>query len=238
MSGFGIEAAIRDTEELLRRELELEPAAIPPDLARAEGSIRGNPIVIETRMYVGPRIRFARFATIVGESVSIGNALCLSAAEDALPIFGADLVTFSADAAMLAADLSPVLPPGSARDAQLAPLAELRARRPLLPVGGELPGFCASWFSPFALFTRIDLAARSEAITAYLDFPRAFVAIARRARAEPSSSMSPAAVLDAQASYLADHRNDDKGLRMLARIFGADWSERYISRVLFPETLP
>ena len=49
-------------------------ALYEPELARAEGVIRGNPIVIETRMYVGPRIRFARFATILGESVAIGNA--------------------------------------------------------------------------------------------------------------------------------------------------------------------
>jgi hypothetical protein len=49
--------------------------------------------------------------------------------------------------------------------------------------------------------------------------------------------MSPDEVIAAQASYLADHRNDDKGLRMLGRLFGADWSARYISSVLFPEDI-
>jgi hypothetical protein len=49
--------------------------------------------------------------------------------------------------------------------------------------------------------------------------------------------MSPEEVNAAQVSYLADHRNDDKGLRMLARLFGADWSARYIATVLFPEKL-
>lgn len=238
MSGpSDIEAAILETEEILRGELDLAPAALAPDLARAEGALRGNPIVIETRTYVGPRIRFARFATITGfEGFCIGNALCLSRPNIPLPIFGADLVALSADAAMIAADLSPVLPPGSERDAQLKPLAAARASHPAFLPGGELPSFCASWFSPFALFTRVDPLARSAALAAYADFPRAFVAIVRRAQGEPHS-MSPDEVNAAQASYLAAHRDDDKGLRMLARLFGAGWSARYISSVLFPERL-
>jgi phycocyanobilin:ferredoxin oxidoreductase len=143
-------------------------------------------------------------------------------------------VALSADAAMIAVDLSPVVPVGSERDAQLGPLAEARANHPALPPGGDLPSFCASWFSPFALFTRIGASDRSAALAAYLDFPGALVAIARRAR---PPSMSPEEVNAAQESYLADHRNDDKGLRMLARLFGADWSARYIASVLFPEKL-
>jgi phycocyanobilin:ferredoxin oxidoreductase len=236
MSGpFGIDAAILETEELLRRELELEPANLAPELARAEGTLRGNPVVIETRMYVGPQIRFARFATITGGGgFAIGNALCLSRPEIPLPIFGADLVALSADAAMIAVDLSPVVPLGSERDAQLGPLAEARSNHAALPPAGDLPSFCASWFSPFALFTRVGPSERAAALAAYLDFPRTFVVIAR---GEPRPSMSPEEVDAAQASYLTDHRNDDKGLRMLARLFGADWSARYISSVLFPEKL-
>jgi len=236
---FGIEAAIKETEESLRRELDLEPADLSPELARAEGTLRGNPIVIETRAYVGPQMRFVRFATITGEGLSIGNALCLSRPEVALPIFGADLVALSADAAMIAVDLSPVLPPGAERDAQLALLAEARAKHPAFPPAGELPSFCAAWFSPFALFTRVGPSASSEAFAAYSDFHRAFAGIARRAHGEPPPpmKMSPDEVIAAQASYLADHRNDDKGLRMLGRLFGADWSARYISSVLFPEDI-
>jgi phycocyanobilin:ferredoxin oxidoreductase len=233
----GIATAVRETEDILRRELDLEPRELPSDLARAEGTLRGNPIVIETTMYVGPQIRLARFATILGEGLAIGNALCLSRPEIPLPIFGADLVALSADATMIAVDLSPVLPQGAERDAQLALVAEARAAHPAFPDGGELPSFCASWFSPFALFTRVDALARSAALSAYSDFHRVFVAIARRARGDSPPSMSPAEVRAAQASYLADHRNDDKGLRMLARLFGVDWSSRYIVRVLFPDTL-
>lgn len=236
---FDIERAILGTEEILCRELDLEPVALAPDLARAEGSLRGNPVVIQTKTYVGPHIRFARFATITGEKnlgFCIGNALCLSRPERPLPIFGADLVALSEDAAMIAADLSPVVPPGSERDAQLKPLAEVRARHPAFPSGGELPSFCVPWFSPFALFTRVDSSARAAAFAAYADFPRAFVAIARRAEGEPSA-MSPSEVSAAQASYLAAHRDDDKGLRMLARLFGTSFSARYISGVLFPENI-
>jgi hypothetical protein len=39
----------------------------------------------------------------------------------------------------------------------------------------------------------------------------------------------------AQDGYAAAHREDDKGLGLLARMFGERWAERYLREVLFPD---
>jgi hypothetical protein len=53
----------------------------------------------------------------------------------------------------------------------------------------------------------------------------------RQGRPRPDQG---AAVRAAQAGYAAAHRTDDKGLGLLATMFGAAWADRYIDRVLFP----
>lgn len=236
--GFGIAALVEETEALLRGGLGLGSLPIAPDLARAEGSFRGGPVVIETRAYSSAFVGYARFVTIAGPGLEIGNVLVLGRPPSQLPIFGADLVSISADAVMIAADLSPVLPDSSPL---LAPLASRRARHVELPPGGDLPAWCSAWFSPFALFTRAPSAVYPAARAAYLDFATALLEIEALSHSAGAAALPPAdaaAVAKAQAGYLADHRTQDKGLRMLANLFGAPWASRYIDAVLFPSELP
>jgi phycocyanobilin:ferredoxin oxidoreductase len=230
-SPFAFAALTAATEAYLARELGLGPLALPPELGRAEGEWRGSSATIETRAYRGGVIRYARFAVIRGPDLEIGNILCLPAPEHPLPILGADLVALGRETGMLAADLSPVLPAGAECAAQLAPLAARRARQPPLPPGGRLPAWCAAWFSPHALYTRVDAAGLGNAVAAFQEFPRAFVALARRSRPRPALARE---IVYAQDGYAAAHRTDDKGLRLLATMFGTAWAERYLREVLFP----
>jgi hypothetical protein len=78
---------------------------------------------------------------------------------------------------------------------------------------------------------------------AYLDFARALVEIEGAARSaalsieglsERARDEAARAVSEAQSGYLSDHRTQDKGLGMLAKMFGAAWASRYIDAVLFP----
>jgi phycocyanobilin:ferredoxin oxidoreductase len=233
--GFGVAALVEETEELLRGGLGLAPLPIAPELARAEGSFRGGRVVIETRAYSSAAARYARFVNIAGPGLEIGNVLVLGRPPSPLPIFGADLVSISADAVMIAVDLSPAL-----RDSAplLAPLASRRARHPELLPGGELPGWCSAWFSPFALYTRVPPAVYPAARAAYLDFAAALLEIEALSRSAGFPGADAAAVAEAQAGYLADHRTQDKGLTMLAKMFGAAWASRYIEAVLFPSVVP
>jgi phycocyanobilin:ferredoxin oxidoreductase len=132
---------------------------------------------------------------------------------------------------MLAADLSPTLPAGPEREQQLARVAAVGSPRSCLPPGGTLPGWCQRWFSPHALYTRVPLERAGEARRAYARFPRVFLELAERATPRPDQVST---VRAAQAGYSAAHRADDKGLGLLAAMFGAAWAERYIGEVLFP----
>ena len=227
--GFAVLAD--EAAERLVDALQLEPAPLERTLAHADGTWKGAPVHIATRAWTGPRIRWARVATVTGGELEIANLLCLPRAEYPLPILGADLVALGARAgAMLAADLSPVLPPGATRDAQLAGFAARMARH-ALPSGGALPDWCARWFSPHALYTRPAPAQLAEAASAFRDVVDAFVALARDAGPEPALA---ADVARAQAGYAAAHLVDDKGLGLLGRMFGDAWASRYLRAVLFP----
>ncbi len=136
---------------------------------------------------------------------------------------------------MLAADLSPTLPPGEDRDRQLAPLARRRSAHPDLPLGGVLPAWCAAWFSRHALYTRVAPDQLPAAVAAFWDFPRAFVELTRRTGPRPELAGD---VAGRQAGYAAAHRTDDKGLGLLGKMFGDGWAERFLEQVLFPVTPP
>jgi phycocyanobilin:ferredoxin oxidoreductase len=228
---FGFLALIAESETLLVDALRLRPLPLPPDLAHAPGTWKGAPVTVETRAYVGGVVRYARFARLQADTLAIGNVLCLPDVSYPLPILGADLVALGAEMGMVAADLSPTLPPGPARDDQLRDLAARRAAAPPLSPGGTLPAWCADWFSPHALYTRIPSAQAADAARAYRAFPAAFVALAAAAAPCPGQAASVAA---AQAGYAAAHRTDDKGLGLLAKMFGAAWAARYVAEVLFP----
>ena len=227
-------ALVRDLERELIATLGLEPRALPPDLADAEGTWKGERVTLRTRTWASDRLRLARFATVTGAGLDIGNLLLLGRSDLALPILGADVVALGArgGGAMLAADLSPVLPPSPERDAQLADLARAVAPYGDLPPGGELPAWCTRWFSPFALYTRPGPAELPRAVAALREYPRAFVALAHAATPRPE--LAPASDA-AWRGYAASHREDDKGLGMLAKIVSPAWADRYLRVALFPE---
>ncbi len=232
MSGaFPFAALTAEVETYLVGELALVPVALPPDLAAATGGWKSEPVTITTRAYSGDGVRYARFVQLVGVDLEIGNVLCLPDHAYPLPILGADLVSVRRESGMLAADLSPTLPPGPDRDRQLRPLARRRAVRGPLPPGGPLPAWCTAWFSPHALYTRVTREQLAPAVAAFWDLPRSFVDLVRQATPRPELAGE---VADRQDGYAAAHRTDDKGLGLLAKMFGATWMERYLGDVLFP----
>lgn len=210
----------RQLEGSLRHALELRAVELEPRFGCVIGSFRGHPARLTARVLFGPTVRFARFVTIVGDGLEIANVLCVPAPRSGLPIFGCELVGLGGgDTVVAAADLSPV-----DRDAPL-PLLPSHA----LPVGGALPAWATRWFSPRALVTRTRGChgpAIARAVTGYAD---AFIAIAKHA---PDSGRD---FTEQQLQYCRDHRQEDRALGMLEKIFGADYSREFISTVLFPE---
>jgi phycocyanobilin:ferredoxin oxidoreductase len=230
-SPFGFAALVAETEDTLVQQLGLRPVALEPALAQADGAWKGEPVSLTTRAYSGGAVRYARFARLVGPDLEIGNVLCLPDPLYPLPILGADLVALGRATGMVAADLSPTLPAGADREHQLALLASLGLTTSALPSGGALPAWCQTWFSPYALYTRVPPERAGDARRACAVFVQAFVDLIRQATPRPEQA---SAVRAMQAGYAAAHRSDDKGLGLLARMFGAAWAERYIGAALFP----
>ncbi len=234
-AAFPFAALTAEVEAWIVQALALTPIPLPPDLAAATGTWKGAPVTISTRAYRGSPVRFARFVRLVGPDLEIGNLLCLPEPAYPLPIFGADLVGLPRATAMLAADLSPTLPPGPDRERHLEPFARRRAAHPPLPPGGPLPAWCADWFSPHALYTRVTPEQLPAAVAAFWDLPRCFVEVACHTPPRPDLAQE---IARRQDGYAAAHRTDDKGLGLLAKMFGGPWADHFLSEVLFPPLLP
>jgi phycocyanobilin:ferredoxin oxidoreductase len=228
---FGFAATVLESETWLVQQLDLCALRIEPSLAAADGWWKGARVRLETHVCAGGPIRYARFTRLVGDGLEIGNVLCMARPSYPVPILGADLVALGRGVGMLAADLSPTAPCGPERDRQLGRLRALRSRAPSLPPGGVLPAWCQAWFSPYALYTRVGVEQAPDAIRAYRAFPHVFVELVREAAPDPA--LLPVIEV-AQAGYARAHRSDDIGLRLLGKMFGESWAQRYIDQVLFP----
>jgi hypothetical protein len=118
-----------------------------------------------------------------------------------------------------------------------APRSVARRRRehpPQLPAG-ELPAWCAAWFSPEALLTRVPAGALplvAEAVHAYVD---AYVELARTS--EPDAN-AVEAISAGQRGYARAHIEHDRGLGLLKKLFDPALAERFLTEVLFPERTP
>jgi hypothetical protein len=233
-AALGFTQIIAAAEAGLIRALDLVPAPLPAELARIEGQWKDAPVVLDARAYRGERVAYARFVSIQGENLEIGNALCLSAPAYPLPILGVDLVGLGKDTVVAVADLSPILDQPDARDRQLRGLATRRARGPALPSGGELPAWCSAWFSPHALFTRAPSARCVDVAHAIEDYWRAYAELA--VAAEPGAGA--ARVEGAQRDYCVAHLEHDRGLQMLRKLFEPALADRFLREVLFPERRP
>ena len=204
---------LREVEREMARALDLQPMPLPPELACARGCWKGGPVELEARACRGGVIRYARCIELWGGELSIANVLVLPRVDLSLPVFGLDVVATGRGSVMVAADLSPVA--GGA-------LPDLPPHG--FPSGGELPEWCRRWFSPQAVYTRMPLARLSETREAVLD----------RVRALASIRPEPAQAAEGQRGYCRAHLEDDKGLGMLARMFGEAWAARFVREVMFP----
>ncbi len=234
-AAFGFVPLVRAIERRLVRELELARHPLEPELARLEGSFRGEPATLVARAYTGPGLRYARFVGLESEGLEIGNVALFSRAELLLPVLGVDLVEVGRDTAVVVADLSPMTDDAGVRERQLAVLAGRRAEGPRLDACAELPGWAAQWFSSLAMSARISAEQSPAAMGAIDAFVSAFIELARSAVPDRAAV---AAVASRQQAYADAHREHDRGLLLLRRIFEPETADLFLRRVLFPEKLP
>lgn len=218
---FAFAETLEAAEAHLVRALGLSPLPLPADLRTLSGEHKGEPVICAARAYASPRISYARFVTLRGAGLDIGNLLSLAAPDHPAPMFGADLVGLGKDTGVVIADLSPV-PGGPALEGSPASIGA---------PSGALPTWCAPWFSPFALHARIVPEQTADARGALLAWSDAYVRFVQGALHKPEGA---SAVAEHHARYAAAHLADDRGLQLMTRIFPAELGTRFLAEVMFP----
>jgi phycocyanobilin:ferredoxin oxidoreductase len=218
-------------EAVWQEYLDLSPYEVPEDLGYVEGALEGERLVIENHCYQTPQFRKLHLELAqIGKALDILHCVMFPNPDYALPIFGTDLVGGRNGISAAVVDLSPVnrdrsLPSQyqiSLRDLPMPQFLQPRA----LPEWGDI-------FSEFCLFVR---PASAEEENAFLDRVKEFltlhcqIAIASK----PLTSQAEIdSVLAGQEYYCTKQQQNDKTRRVLEKSFGSEWTERYMTTMLF-----
>jgi hypothetical protein len=101
-----------------------------------------------------------------------------------------------------------------------------------LPSAGELPEWARRWFSTQPLFTHIDHGSSAAALEALMAYAETFVELTRLSSPAPERAGE---VERWQHAYCAAHREEDRGLMLLCKLFERERALRFLREVLFPE---
>lgn len=218
-------------EEVWRDYLALSPYQVPEDLGYIEGSLEGEKLVIENHCYQTPQFRKLHLELAqVGNGLDILHCVMFPKADYALPIFGADLVGGQGGISAAIADLSPVNADRSLPEQYRQALSNLPeptfSQRRALPEWGDI-------FSEFCLFVR---PASAEEEDSFLMRVRQFLVLhcQTACAATPLTAHQEIAnVLAGQRYYCTKQQQNDKTRRVLEKSFGSEWTERYMTTMLF-----
>ncbi len=219
-------------ESVWQQELTLSPYVVPEDLGYIEGSLEGERLTIENHCYQTPQFRKLHLELAqVGNGLDILHCVMFPRPDYALPIFGTDLVgSRNAGISAAIADLSPVNLDRSLPDRYQEALTALAA--PQFTQPRALPDW-GDIFSPFCLFVRpVGLAEEDQFLQRVKDFLTLHCQIAQTSTplATPADIHN---VLVGQQNYCTKQQQNDKTRRVLEKSFGAEWTERYMTTMLF-----
>ncbi|MBD2176428.1 phycocyanobilin:ferredoxin oxidoreductase [Pseudanabaena sp. FACHB-1998] len=218
-------------ESVWQNNLDLSPYQVPEDLGYVEGALEGERLVIENHCYSTPQFRKLHLELArVGNGLDILHCVMFPNPEYAIPIFGADLVGGRGSISAAIIDLSPVhperaLPPSYHKALSALPPIHFDQTREL-PEWGDI-------FSDFCLFVR-PIGDREEA--AFLERVRDFLTLHCQLAVNTTPLTSPseiAQILAGQRYYCEKQQQNDKTRRVLEKSFGAEWTERYMTTMLF-----
>jgi phycocyanobilin:ferredoxin oxidoreductase len=219
-------------EETWHQHLKLSPYQVPEDLGYIEGSLEGERLAIENHCYQTPQFRKLHLELAqVGNGLDILHCVMFPKPEYALPIFGTDLVGSQKGGISAAiADLSPVSADRTLPEHYHQALSRLPDRSFSQP--RALPEW-GSIFSEFCLFVRPADAPEEgqfvqhvqEVLTLHCQLASAAVPL--------TVDDDIAAVLAGQGNYCTQQRQNDKTRRVLEKSFGIEWTDRYMTTMLF-----
>lgn len=218
-------------ETVWRENLDLSPYQVPEDLGYVEGALEGERLVIENHCYSTPQFRKLHLELAkVGSGLDILHCVMFPNPEYGIPIFGCDLVGGRGSISAAIVDLSPVHPE------RTLPLSYVNALSSLPEIKFEQTRELPAWgdiFSDFCLFVR-PMGDREEAD--FLQRVREYLTLhCQLAVATVPLTSSPEIdqILTGQRNYCQKQQQNDKTRRILEKSFGAEWTERYMTTMLF-----
>ena len=218
-------------EQQWQRNLELFPYEIPENLGYIEGNLDGEKLIIENRCYQTTQFRKLHLELArVGDRLDILHCVMFPRANYDLPIFGVDLVGSKMGIGAAIVDLSPVNCDRRLSKSYIQVLANLPSIEFSQP--RELPEW-GDIFSEFCLFVRpsdnYEEALFLERVQQYLSLH------CQIARTQPSLSswVQQGQILLGQHYYCTQQQQNDKTRRVLENSLGRNWTDRYISQMLF-----
>ena len=218
-------------EAVWQEYLDLSPYQVPEDLGYVEGSLEGERLAIENHCYQTPQFRKLHLELAqIGKSLDILHCVMFPNPDYALPIFGTDLVGGRSGISAAVVDLSPInrdrsLPSQYQAYLQDLPMPEFSHPR-ALPEWGDI-------FSEFCLFVRPASPAEENA---FLDRVKEFLTLHCQiaSTATPlTSQVEIDRVIAGQEYYCTKQQQNDKTRRVLEKSFGSEWTERYMTTMLF-----
>ncbi|MDJ0705699.1 MAG: phycocyanobilin:ferredoxin oxidoreductase [Leptolyngbyaceae cyanobacterium MO_188.B28] len=227
-----IQRLAESIEEIWRYYLVLSPYSVPEDLGYIEGSLEGQRLTIQNHCYQTPQFRKLHLELAqIDNGLDILHCVMFPNPEYALPIFGVDLVgsrDYGISAAI--ADLSPIN-----ADSTL-PIDYQQALSTLPRVSFSQPRRLPEWgdiFSDHCLFIRpIGASEEDQFLNRALEFLTIHCQIART-ETPLSSRFDIMNVIAGQHNYCTKQRQNDKTRRVLEKSFGTEWTNRYMSTMLF-----
>lgn len=222
----------QDIEAIWQSSLDLSPYDIPEDLGYIEGSLEEEKVVIENSCYKTPQFRKLHLELAqIGNGLDIMHCVMFPNADYDLPIFGVDLVGKNTGAISAAiVDLSPVNRDRSLPEVYQTALANMP--RPAFSQPRDLPEW-GDIFSDFCLFIR---PANPEEEILFLQRVKDFLSLHCRAASHSQPLESPKAILgvvSGQRNYCTKQQQNDKTRRILEKSFGPEWTQRYMTTMLF-----
>ena len=219
-------------EEVWQNSLKLSPYIIPNDLGYIEGCLEDEKVVIENSCYQTPQFRKLHLElACIGNGLNILHCVMFPNADYNLPIFGTDLVGRQGGPMSAAiVDLSPVSADRSLPPDYLSALAQLPS--PSFSHPRDLPDW-GDIFSDFCLFVRpVDATEETLFLQRVKDFLTIHCQVA--STCEPLTSPKDILrVVTGQRNYCTKQQQNDKTRRILEKSFGTEWTERYMTTMLF-----
>lgn len=207
---------------------------IPADLAASSG-LSGKMSLRAACWGIGPRLAECRIVRIEGPNAEIVNTMIFPDRPEALPVFAAELLVFGGVPRLAFVDLQV---PGLAdrrRDDVAVRTRRLAVDFAHLPCDQTAPDWAVHWSAGGYVFTRPnDTAFAEDLLLLYGRYLDLWVDLAAGACGGPGETRcaDPAAVAELQ-HYKRSHVEHSPGTAFLTKLFGAEWTGRFLNGFLY-----